>query len=125
MPASTTNGLIGGADTGMNGLLGRDTLMVGALGGYLASKLGFKDSSTNFDFQGGTAGAYATYLNGRFFLDALFKADFMNMDWNVPSLGQFGVASKSTHVTSYGAMVDSGYRFRVGSGAPGAMAGFV
>lgn len=105
-------GFLGGIDWGRNGVFwGGDAFMVGVLGGYLQSKLEFDASPTNFDFSGGTAGAYATYLNGRFFMDAIFKADFLDMTWNVPTLAAFGAGNPKIGVNSYGTTFDAGYRW--------------
>ena len=104
-------GVMAGADTGWGNLIyAGDTFLIGALGGYLSSNVDFNQSATTFNFTGGTAGAYATYLNGRFFLDAVFKADMLDMKWGTPDLAQFGFGGTTLGVNSYGMTYDTGYR---------------
>ncbi len=80
--------------------------------GYLSSKANF-DSSTSARFEGGSAGVYATYLNRGFYVDALFMANFLTMNYTNPLLNfQFaGNGISHSRVNSYGGHIDTGYKF--------------
>jgi hypothetical protein len=91
------------------------TLLLGALGGAVDSKVNF-NSGTNVHFQGGNLGAYATYLNRSWFADALFLANFMTADFSSgPTLLTVdGLTDIGTHmsVQQLGGHLDTGYRFQ-------------
>ena len=90
-----------------------DALIFGVLGGLITSELRYDQVNQSFDFDGGQAGAYVTYLNRGLFVDTLFKVDFLTLDSQISS----GLPS-SLDATNIGARVDSGYRFGgFGSGA--------
>ena len=111
-------GFIGGIDFGNEDVSASGTneaWMAGIMGGYVGSKLDFDNSSTDVDYSAGSIGAYATYINGGWFVDAVIKADLGNMDYS-SNLGGGFTASKDTDFTSVGGVVDTGYRFDAGSG---------
>ena len=108
-----TDAFLGGVDMGMEGLAGGDMLF-GVMGGYVASNLDFKATGDSWNYKGGTVGAYATYLNGGFYLDGLVKADFLNVDINDSQGAINGKAS--TNATNIGARLDAGYRVAMGWG---------
>ncbi|MDF2995301.1 MAG: outer rane autotransporter barrel domain protein [Xanthobacteraceae bacterium] len=110
-----TYGFIAGADFGKT--YGDSAWVFGAMGGYINSKLDFDSSSTSAEYTGGTVGVYATYLSGGFFIDGLFKADFLEMDYDVSSLANFGYTGETSDVTNLGFTIDTGYRFGWGSSA--------
>ena len=83
-------------------------VVLGLLGGYLGSDMDFKSTSSQTNMSGGTAGAYATYLNGGLFVDSLFKADFVNVDHSTNYGGPHSKAS--TDAVTLGGVVDTGYR---------------
>ncbi|MBZ9794284.1 beta strand repeat-containing protein [Mesorhizobium sp. ES1-4] len=102
-----TGAFLGGIDMGLEGVAGGDMLF-GVMAGYVTSKLDFKATDDSWDYKGGTVGAYATYLNGGFYLDGLVKADFLNVDINDD---QGRVSDKtSTNATNIGVRLDTGYR---------------
>ena len=51
-----------------------DTDDFGMLGGFVKSNMDFKGTSTEVDYSGATGGAYLTYLQDAFYIDALVKA---------------------------------------------------
>lgn len=105
-------GFMAGADFGREGVFTRDgTVLFGVLGGYVASDLSFDASPSSATYSGGTVGAYATYLTGNWYVDALFKADFLSMDYKAPTLFGAGYFGQSTNATNLGFVVDAGYRF--------------
>ncbi|MDI4664279.1 hypothetical protein K9U40_08025 [Xanthobacter autotrophicus] len=105
-------GFMAGADFGKEGVTNpNDAFVFGILGGYVASDLSFDSSATSADYSGGTVGVYATYINANWYLDALFKADFLSMDYNAPTLVGAGYFGQSTDATNLGFVVDTGYRF--------------
>lgn len=81
--------------------------LFGILGGYSGSDVDFDLAAGGADYQQGSIGAYATYMNGGFFADALVKADFGNLDYNG------GGDSASTDYTTIGVVLDTGYRFNL------------
>jgi outer membrane autotransporter protein len=105
---------------------GNSAWVIGVLGGYTHSDLDFHKSTTDVNFDGGTVGAYATYLNGGWFVDSKFSADIGNMDYS----NSAGVvhASDSADFASYGFTIDGGYRTNIGFGTfiePGATLSYV
>ncbi|WP_188079589.1 hypothetical protein [Xanthobacter oligotrophicus] len=105
-------GFMAGADFGKEGVFGpNDAVVFGVLGGYVASDLSFSGSPSTADYTGGTVGVYATYINNNWFLDALFKADFLSMDYQAPTLVGAGYYGQSPDARNYGFVVDTGYRF--------------
>lgn len=110
-----TYGFMVGADFGKT--TGNTAFLFGVMGGYINSTLDFNELGTSADYTGGSVGAYATYLNGGFFIDGLFKADFLSLDYSAPSLAKFGYVGQSSDVTSLGVVIDTGYRFAWGASA--------
>jgi len=111
-----TYGLIVGADFGKEGVASRnDALIFGVLGGYITSDLSFDASPNSATYSGGTVGAYVTYLNDAWFFDALFKADFLSMDYKAPTLFGAGYFGQSADVTNLGFTLDTGYRIKWGA----------
>jgi hypothetical protein len=107
----STYGLVGGVDGGRESVFNRyDTVVVGLMGGYLNSTLDFKKSPSSFAFNGGTAGASISYINGGWFADAMFKADLLSLKLRFPALGVFGVPDMSVGVTNLGGMANFGFR---------------
>lgn len=103
-----TYGLIAGADFGKTS--GDTTWIFGVLGGYLSSSVDMEKSLNSGSFTGGTVGAYATYLNGGFFVDALFKADILTFDYDAIGL-YLDINKQASDVNSLGFTIDTGYRF--------------
>ena len=103
-------GIDGGIDTGDGG-----TLVFGVLGGYVKSDVEFDASPTETEFEGAMVGGYITYLNGGWFVDAMVKADLLDMDHDAPTLAPL-VSSADADADSIGVRVDGGYRFDVSPG---------
>ncbi|WP_421916428.1 beta strand repeat-containing protein [Mesorhizobium sp.] len=102
-----TGAFLGGVDMGIEGVAGGDVIF-GLMAGYVTSTLDFTATGDSWKYKGGTVGAYATYLNGGFYLDGLLKADFLSIDIS----DQGGVpGSASTNATNIGVRLDTGYRF--------------
>ncbi|WP_024280663.1 hypothetical protein [Xanthobacter sp. 126] len=112
-----TYGFIAGADFGKTNVSasGKDAVMFGVMGGYVTSQLGFDASPTSANYSGGTVGAYATYLNRNWFVDGLFKADILSMDYTAPTLGGPAAYGQSVRATSLGFTLDTGYRAKLGA----------
>ena len=108
-----TYGFLGGVDMTQNSTYG--LLQFGLLGGYVNSKLDFNSSTapTSFHYTGGIVGATATYISTTgWFADALFKADLLTMNIDMPSIAAFGGTTASgVGVTNIGGMGDLGYRY--------------
>ncbi|MFG1260386.1 hypothetical protein V5F79_23940 [Xanthobacter flavus] len=104
-------GFMAGADFGKESVFAtNDAVVFGVLGGYVGSNLNFSNSPTSADYSGGTVGAYATYITGNWYFDALIKADFLSMDYNAPTLAGIGYFGKSTDARNVGFALDTGYR---------------
>lgn len=115
--AQNTYGFIAGADFGKTNpsASGKDAVMFGVMAGYVTSQLGFDASPTSASYSGGTVGAYATYLNRNWFVDGLFKADILSMDYTAPTLGGVAAYGQSARATSLGFTLDTGYRAKLGA----------
>ena len=97
-----------------------DALVFGVLGGYIKSDLEFDNLGVRgreFEFEGGQAGAYVTYLNQGLAIDLLVKADFLDLE--SPALT--GLPG-SLDVFTIGARLDVSYRFG-GTGGYGGYGG--
>lgn len=86
-----------------------DALIFGLTGGAIVANLDYNNVGREFDITGGQAGAYVTYLNRNLFIDALVKADFLDID------DKSGPLPGSVDARTVGIRVDGGYRFQ----APG------
>ena len=93
---------------------GFSAVLVGLMGGADGSTVNF-GSGNKVTFQGGNAGAYATFLNHGFFADGLFLANWMSMDYTAGGT-LFGGGVPNTgvnaNVQQYGGRIDTGYRFQ-------------
>jgi hypothetical protein len=96
-----------GADLSTN-RIGYQTFLLGLLGGAGESNVHFNNNGGSVRMRGGNAGFYATYLNGGWFVDGLFLANFMRAD--LDDTANFGL-STNTDITSLGGHIDTGYRF--------------
>jgi hypothetical protein len=88
-----------------------DVGIMGLMGGYIESRVTFKNSPTRFDFTGGTVGISGTYINGGFFADGLLKADVLEMKASLPTLTAFAIPSQSLQVVNAGVLANIGYRW--------------
>ncbi|HXG79039.1 MAG TPA: autotransporter outer membrane beta-barrel domain-containing protein [Methyloceanibacter sp.] len=90
-----------------------DLLIFGLLGGVIHADLDYQSVERLFTYEGGEIGAYATYLNGGLFVDALIKADFLQLD-----AGDAPGFPSDLNDTNIGGRVDAGYRFGGFRGGP-------
>ena len=110
-------GFMAGADGGKEWVTGSGqnaAWLAGIMGGYLNSGLDYDNSSTNVDYEAFSVGLYTTYMQGGFFLDATLKADIGTMDYD-SNLGGGNTDDFSSSFTSIGGLIDTGYRFGLGS----------
>ena len=106
-----SGGLLGGADVVMSNLTSAsDALILGAFGGYTTANVDFKIAPVSQSFSGGSVGTYATYVNGGFFADAMFKADILSLDISGLSLAQ------TADVTNLSFLANVGYKFDLSRG---------
>ncbi|WP_119274140.1 autotransporter domain-containing protein [Taklimakanibacter deserti] len=107
-----------GAEGGFDVVLDDDpsdgAFILGILGGYLGSKMDFDSTGDEAKFEGGSLGAYATYLYGGWFADLLFKANILDVDYETTFAGSDSDAS--TDALSLGVRLDTGYRFDTDGG---------
>lgn len=87
-----------------------DAMLFGVFGGYLTSELDFKETGTEWTYEGPTFGAYATWLDRAFYVDATVKVDFLDItidpDEMAPEADESG-----TDALNIGGRIDTGYRF--------------
>src|SRR5262249_41198126 len=85
----TTEAVLAGIDFGRPELFSPyDAVVFSVMGGYISSFLDFNQpnallapvTTTSFKYTGGTVGVSATYMSAGFFVDALLKADFLNLN---------------------------------------------
>jgi hypothetical protein len=75
-----TGGVVGGIDkTFSNIFASSDALVIGLLGGDVASGINNNDGSFS-RLKGTSAGAYLIWVHGGFSIDSTFKADFLDLD---------------------------------------------
>ncbi len=96
-----------GYDMGFRDLMAKDDLLlVGGFGGLGQSSVDF-DGDTSIDYQVYTAGLYATYGIGGFFVDSVVKGDWLQGDYNGVSTGG---EDAGYNVGVLGASLEIGYR---------------
>lgn len=101
-----TGGILAGTDVVISGLTAPDDgLILGVMGGYTLAAVRLNQNAGRQDYDGGTVGAYATYLKGGFFSDVLFKSDILGLDITAPGIRQ------STGLVNYNVLGNIGYRF--------------
>jgi outer membrane autotransporter protein len=99
-----TGGVLGGVDLLISGLSSaNDALILGALGGYVASNVNMNVATHHMS--GGTVGVYGTYVNGGFFLDAMAKADLLSFDTTALFL------TPGADLTNFNLLSNVGYKF--------------
>ena len=107
-----TYSIVGGIDGGRDGVLhAGDTFVGSVMGGYVSSDLRFKQSPNKFTYSGGTFGVSGSYMSNGWFADGLFKADFLRLSIDMPSIVPFGPSTDTADVTNVGGMGSIGYRF--------------
>lgn len=105
-------GVMFGADGAID-LANGGTWLLGLTGGVVQSKVGFTTSTTTMDYTAGSVGAYASYVQGGGFFNALLKGDIGSTDYKM-SNGEGISANESFKTNAIGLMLDGGYRFRSG-----------
>jgi len=104
----SSGGVIGGADVVISGLTSPDdAVILGTFGGYTVASVQLAKNVGHQFYEGGSVGAYATYLNGGFFADTLFKADLLGLDITGPNVRQ------NTGLQNYSFLGNIGYRFNL------------
>ncbi|MCJ2043887.1 autotransporter outer membrane beta-barrel domain-containing protein [Methylobacterium sp. J-078] len=104
--SQATGGVLAGTDVVISGLTAPDDgLILGVMGGYTLASVRLNQGAGRQDYDGGTVGAYATYLKGGFFSDLLFKSDILGLDITAPGIRQ------ATGLVNYNVLGNIGYRF--------------
>ncbi len=101
-------GIQGGIDRAFEQKQG--TLIVGVLGGWAYNDVDFTGAGDSGTFKGPQVGIYSSWVNNGFYLDGLFKADFLDADLTISGVGV------STDAVSLGGRVETGYRKTTGNG---------
>jgi hypothetical protein len=111
-----TFGFIGGIEGGVHRLFNpADAISFGIMGGFLDSNVDFNTRNTGLKYTGGTVGVSGTYMLGGFFVDALVKADFLNLSFNIPDFIGAGLpALPDADARTIGGMGNIGYRWDIG-----------
>jgi autotransporter family porin len=86
--------------------------LAGLMGGYVWSTVKFDATGSEWQFEGPTVGAYATYIDRALYVDMLVKADFLDIDFDTIAFGPGGDSDGA--VTNVGARIDAGYKVKVG-----------
>ncbi|VIO79004.1 Adhesin BmaC autotransporter [Bradyrhizobium ivorense] len=101
-----SGGVLAGADALIKNVTSAgDAFLLGALLGYTNSHVDLKASAASQNYDGGSVGAYATYLRGNWFTDLMFKTDFLGLSING------GGISQNANVTNYDVTANIGYKF--------------
>jgi outer membrane autotransporter protein len=103
----TTYGFQAGIDF-ISNMGGGKALMVGAFGGFLNSNVSPDTVPVRGEFEGGTVGVYASYMQGGLMLSSVVKADLLDFDWRaqVPSQD----LKASSHVDTFGWRLEAAYK---------------
>lgn len=105
-------GVMFGADGAISAANG-GTWLLGLTGGVTQSKVNFSTSTTEMNYTAGSVGAYASFVRGGGFFNALLKADMGSTDYTM-SNGAGLSARESFETSAFGLLLDAGYRFRSG-----------
>lgn len=106
--AQLTQGIQGGVD--VITLQGDGSaVMGGVFGGLLSSSVSPDEVPVSGDFDGGSVGAYAAYVDGGLKLSAVVKADFLDFDWRANALG----LNASTNADTYGGRIEAAYKHQL------------
>lgn len=87
-----------------------EAMLFGIFGGYLTSELDFKETNTEWTYEGPTLGAYATWLDRAFYVDATVKVDFLDVAIDPEDLAP-DADDGDTDALNIGGRLDAGYRF--------------
>jgi hypothetical protein len=113
----TSYAVTGGIDL-MNGADGEQAYVLGLMAGYAHSDVTYAGSVNEVRLNGGSLGAYASYLSGGFYLDGLINAHRLTMRQEAPGFNFFPEGTLlSTRVMTMGLQLDSGWRFPVTANA--------
>ena len=93
--------LIGGVD-----LIYTGAWVVGVTGGYVHSQVDFSSSPTLATLSGGVLGAYGSWVNGDWFVDATLTANLLTLNESIPTLAK----TTSASARSMGGQVELGWR---------------
>jgi len=105
----TVWGLVGGVDV-ISILEGDAAVMGGLFGGYLSSTLSPDAVAVSGDYEGGTVGAYGSYLWQGLTLSAVAKADLLKFGWDSSSLN----IKENADVDTWGGRVEAAYKIALG-----------
>jgi outer membrane autotransporter protein len=107
---------IGGVMGGFDGRFERadHAWLLGLLGGYIWSDVEFVATDSEWEYEGPTVGAYATYVDRALYVDMLVKADFLDIEFDTTAFGPGG--DGDSDVVNLGGRIDTGYKFDVGNG---------
>lgn len=113
----TIFGGLGGFDFGAGNVgVSGDAVLFGIFAGYLTSDLDFRETNSKWSYEGPSIGAYATYLNAAFYIDAVAKVDFLSIDIDPKDLAP-GSDDADTDGLNFGGLIDAGYKFAFAGGA--------
>jgi outer membrane autotransporter protein len=87
---------------------GNGTTVVGLLAGYAHNSVDFIDAGDTAKITAPHVGAYVNWLNGGTYVDAMVKADFLTVDFNVAG------EEATTKGHSLGARLEAGHRSQMG-----------
>jgi len=83
--------------------------LFGIFAGYLTSDLEFDETNTEWTYEGPTVGAYVTYLDHGFHVDATVKVDFLDIEIDPEDLAP-AADDADTDATNIGGRLDAGYK---------------
>lgn len=105
----TVWGLLGGVDV-ISILDDESAVMAGLFGGYLSSSIDPDAVAVSGDYEGGTIGAYGSYLWQGLTLSAVAKVDLLKFDWDSSSLD----ITESADVDTWGGRIEAAYKIALG-----------
>jgi hypothetical protein len=114
---TATGGALGGFDLTFQRLgAGADSLMLGFMAGYSASKLTFPGDvlNTRTQISGTSVGGYVKYFTGPFWNETIFRTDLFGLNQDQSFVGS--EVSGSTRMNVYTIADNFNYRFNAGAG---------
>lgn len=90
--------------------------LVGAMVGFVRTDVEYDATPTEVVYSGFTGGLYGSYVAGPLFVDAVFNANLLHMEAEVPNMDLGSDVPLTQDVKSLGGQIEAGWRVDVGSG---------
>ena len=89
-------------------------LVVGLMLGVLRTDADYQSTDIELIYTGFTGGVYGSYVAGPLFIDALFNANLLDVEADIPNSGLRDLDRLNGQIKSMGAQIEAGWRIPVG-----------